>query len=189
MLPPVGIEPRPLTPFDFKPNTILSRPTWYLLGISSVAHASLAQKGECWTWNQRLWEAQVLSSGRSKGGYEGRMPPWGSQIFQFHAVFGKFWQNCMLAPPLGSWRPLLGEILDPPLLSQLWVKFCHWVFCFHVVKPLMPILAFSSSLWKPRLVQEKKTWLRLCELLPLFDNEYVARMSGMSPITVTTLSL
>ena len=21
----------------------------------------------------------------------------------------------MLAPPLGSWRPLLGEILDPPL--------------------------------------------------------------------------
>ena len=22
----------------------------------------------------------------------------------------------MLAPPLGSWRPLLGEILDPPLV-------------------------------------------------------------------------
>ena len=25
----------------------------------------------------------------------------------------------MLAPPLGSWRPLLGEILDPPLLSEV----------------------------------------------------------------------
>ena len=24
----------------------------------------------------------------------------------------------MLAPPLGSWRPLLGEILDPPLLME-----------------------------------------------------------------------
>ena len=29
---------------------------------------------------------------------------------------GKIWQNRMLAPPLlESWRPLLGEILDPPL--------------------------------------------------------------------------
>ena len=24
--------------------------------------------------------------------------PPGSKFFQFHAVFGKFWQNCMLAP-------------------------------------------------------------------------------------------
>ena len=38
----------------------------------------------------------------------------GSKFFQFHAVFGKFWQNHMLAPP-GSWRPHLVEILDPPL--------------------------------------------------------------------------
>ena len=26
-------------------------------------------------------------------------PPWGSKFFQFHAVFGKIWQNRMLAPP------------------------------------------------------------------------------------------
>ena len=26
-------------------------------------------------------------------------PPRGSKFFQFHAVFGKFWRNCMLAPP------------------------------------------------------------------------------------------
>ena len=25
--------------------------------------------------------------------------PLGSKFFQFHAVFGKFWQNRMLAPP------------------------------------------------------------------------------------------
>ena len=40
-----------------------------------------------------------------------RAPP-GSKFFQFHAVFGKIWQNRM---SLESWRPLLGEILDPPL--------------------------------------------------------------------------
>ena len=44
-----------------------------------------------------------------------RAPPPGSKFFQFHAVFGKIWQNHMLAPPPESWRPLLGEILDPPL--------------------------------------------------------------------------
>ena len=50
-------------------------------------------------------------------------PPWGSKFFQFHAVFGKIWQNRMLAPPpLESWRPLLGEILDPPLLVTLTPK-------------------------------------------------------------------
>ena len=44
-----------------------------------------------------------------------RAPPWGSKFFQFHAVFGKIWQNRVWVPPLGSWCPLLGEILDPPL--------------------------------------------------------------------------
>ena len=41
----------------------------------------------------------------------------GSKFFQFQAYFGKNWQNRMLAPPppLESWRPHLGEILDPPL--------------------------------------------------------------------------
>ena len=42
-------------------------------------------------------------------------PPWGSIFFQFHAVFEKIWQNHMLVPHLGSWHPLLGEILDLPL--------------------------------------------------------------------------
>ena len=46
---------------------------------------------------------------------EGRpLSPRGSKFFQFHAVFEKIWQNRML---LGSWRPLLGEILDPPLYT------------------------------------------------------------------------
>ena len=41
--------------------------------------------------------------------------PLESKSFQFHAVFGKIWQNHMLAPPMEGWRPHLGETLDPPL--------------------------------------------------------------------------
>ena len=37
-------------------------------------------------------------NGGSKG-CEGCMPPPQSKFFQFHAVFGKFWQNRMLVPP------------------------------------------------------------------------------------------
>ena len=49
-----------------------------------------------------------------------RDAPQVSKFFRFHAVFGKFWQNRMLAPPR-SCRPLLGEILDPPLPSDSWL--------------------------------------------------------------------
>ena len=35
-----------------------------------------------------------------------RALPWGSKFFQFHAVFGKIWQNRMLVPP--------GELVPPP---------------------------------------------------------------------------
>ena len=36
---------------------------------------------------------------------DARPPPRGSKFFQFHAVFGKFWQNRMLAPPPGELAP------------------------------------------------------------------------------------
>ena len=48
-------------------------------------------------------------------------PCQGPKFFQFHAVFGNFWQNRMLATP-GSWRPHLGEILDPPLKEFNFLK-------------------------------------------------------------------
>ena len=40
-----------------------------------------------------------------------------NSVADLRAVFGKIWQNRMLdrPPPPGSWRPFLGEILDPPL--------------------------------------------------------------------------
>ena len=53
--------------------------------------------------------------GGSKGGREGRAPP-GVQILSiFMQFFGKFGNFVCWRPPPGSWRPLLGEILDPPL--------------------------------------------------------------------------
>ena len=46
--------------------------------------------------------------------------PSGFKLFQFHAIFGKLWQNCMLPPPYQHRRrPHLWEILDPPLKSIL----------------------------------------------------------------------
>ena len=44
-----------------------------------------------------------IRSGGSTGGQQGCVPPWGPKFFQFHAVFGKIWQNHILvAPPQGN---------------------------------------------------------------------------------------
>ena len=42
-------------------------------------------------------------------------PPWGSKSFQFHAVFWEILAKLYVGALLGSWRPHLGKILDPPL--------------------------------------------------------------------------
>ena len=36
-------------------------------------------------------------------------PPCRSKFFQFHAVFGKIWQNCMLVPPCRVGTPSSGK--------------------------------------------------------------------------------
>ena len=51
-----------------------------------------------------------LSSGGSKGGCEGCVPPpSGPKFLHFHAVFGKNWPNNRLAPPPGLAPPPLGN--------------------------------------------------------------------------------
>ena len=47
-------------------------------------------------------------------GCEGCTPPWGPNSFNFMQFLGKYGKSYVGAP-LGSWRPVLGEILDPPL--------------------------------------------------------------------------
>ena len=45
------------------------------------------------------------------------MPPPGVQILSISCSFWENWAKLYVgALPLGSWRPLLGEILDPALL-------------------------------------------------------------------------
>ena len=44
--------------------------------------------------------------------------PGGSKCFQFHAVFGKIWQNRMLAPP-----PL--PRVSAPISGKFWIH--HWI--------------------------------------------------------------
>ena len=52
------------------------------------------------------------------------MPPLGSKFFQFHEVFGKIWQNRILAPPrelalLASWKS--------------WIRHCWYLIAFILI--------------------------------------------------------
>ena len=50
-----------------------------------------------------------------RGGGARDAPRGVTNSYNFMQFSGNFGKIVMLAPPLGSWRPLLGEILDPPL--------------------------------------------------------------------------
>ena len=56
--------------------------------------------------NYKATEYQVSVAVADLRGARGTRPPRGSKFFQFHSVFGKIWQNRMLAPP--------GELAPPP---------------------------------------------------------------------------
>ena len=63
------------------------------------------------TWLHRHCESIVSRSSTVadlRGARGTHAPSWGPKFFQFHAVFGKIWQNRMLAPP----PP--GELALPP---------------------------------------------------------------------------
>ena len=50
---------------------------------------------------------KMVCSGGSKGGHEGRAPPWGSEFFQFMQFSGKFGK-------IVCWHPPPGELAPPP---------------------------------------------------------------------------
>ena len=56
-------------------------------------------------------------------------PPWGSKFFQFHAVFGKFWQNRMLAPPqrVGALSSGKSWIRHCRLMCSKQITNWHWI--------------------------------------------------------------
>ena len=64
-----------------------------------------------------------MCSDGSKGGCEGCAPSLGVQILSISCSFWENLANSYVGPPLGSLRPLLGEILDPPLM---WIWSRHF---------------------------------------------------------------
>ena len=54
-------------------------------------------------------------------GVRGMHAPWASKFFKFHAVFWENLAKSYVGAPLGSWHPLLGEMLDPPLRGGLYL--------------------------------------------------------------------
>ena len=63
--------------------------------------------------------ARNICSGGSKGSAPSARPLTDQIFLNFMQFLGKIWQICMLAPLLEGWRPLLREILDPPLICVL----------------------------------------------------------------------
>ena len=56
-----------------------------------------------------------------RGGLEGRAPSGRPNYFNFMQFLGKFGKIICWRPSPGIWRPLLGEILDPPLLNNVMI--------------------------------------------------------------------
>ena len=88
--------------------------------------------------------------GGSKGDARPSRPPSWSKFFQFHAVFGKIGKIVCWRPPR-SWRPLPGEILDPPL-TLYQVRQREWkIFLFFSLRRFHVDLPFrfpwTSLVW------------------------------------------
>ena len=62
------------------------------------------------------------------GARDARPPPGGPNSFDFMQFFRKFGNFVCWRPPLGSWRPLLGEILDPPLRPYKIINICYIIY-------------------------------------------------------------
>ena len=78
---------------------------------------------------QYRFTCKMMTSSGSKEGTRDASPG-GSEFFQFHAVIGKLWQKSYLYDPLEGWRPHLGEILDPPLMTYNFS--CQYLECIDI---------------------------------------------------------
>ena len=101
--------------------------SWNMILSSLFDLHHVRSKFTSWSLNLMMSSSFFMhllhSIGGSKGGRQGRAPPWGSKFFHFHAVFGKKLKNNSI---FGSWRSPLGKILDPPLHSAIFWLFDIW---------------------------------------------------------------
>ena len=97
---------------------------------------------------------KVKSSGGSKGGAPGARPPPTDQNFlNFMQFFGKSDKFVCWCPLLEGWRPLLREILDPPLQSESESE-SEYLYKFCVMKlPKLTIQVVYYKSWRGDLLQ------------------------------------
>ena len=81
--------------------------------IQIVKSGSITATDETWHESKTMKASQFQKecSGGSKGGGVRDTLPWGPNSFNFMQFLGKFGKIICWRPP-GSWRPLIGEILD-----------------------------------------------------------------------------
>ena len=102
----------------------------YLINLSDVWY---------FTWNKTYLVTNACI-GRSKGGVRDACPPEGPNSFNFHAVFGKCWQNSMLS--------CLAGLLHPPRKSRI----RHWFATLNKTYVVCNVDVWNYILNKP-------TWL------------------------------
>ena len=83
-----------------------------------------------------------IAIGGSKGGRQGRAPPWGIKFFHFYAVFGKKLKN---NSTFGSWRP------PPPGENPGSATDCHrYLRCMAAASQLLAVQAIPVNAVKGR---------------------------------------
>ena len=86
-----------------------------------LSHPLILEVSEYYLWPHIYWNVKfnVCYTVAGLRGREGRPPPRGRTSLNFMQFLGKFGK-------IVCWLPLLGEILDPPLL------YIYWYECFFV---------------------------------------------------------
>ena len=94
-------------------------------------------------------------------GARGRRAPLGVQILSISCSFWKILAKSYVGAPLGSWCPLLGEILDPPLLPVMFI----YLFLSLSLPPVFEFMATARMVMgsgflvlSPNLIKARLPW-------------------------------
>ena len=87
-----------------------------------------------------------------------------SFLWQF---WGKIGQNNRLAPPPRSWRPLLWEILDPPLI----VASYSWLHAYKIGPDVTSVDSSTKKLFVQSSVSQIKRSNRVCEAERIYSQK------------------